>query len=51
MIKDFSKNSLLPDWVVCNWCGAEMLVDCDADVCPVCHSKGYLMDIEQEVKL
>lgn len=51
MIQNFSKNSLHPDWVVCNWCGAEMLVDCDQDSCPVCHTQGCLMDIEQEVKM
>ena len=51
MIKDFSKVNSNPDLVVCNYCGKKMYVDYDVDECPCCHKTGYLMDIEQEVKL
>ena len=50
-IKNYSSVNARPDHVVCNWCGEEMYVDYDTDVCPCCHEEGYLMDIEQEVEL
>lgn len=50
-IQDFSNVNEYPDHVVCNQCGAEMYVDCDTTECPCCHRDGYLMDIQQEVKL
>ena len=52
MIKDFSNvNYYRPDLVVCNSCGEKMYVDYDVDECTCCHKSGFLMDIEQEVKL
>lgn len=51
MIKDFSNVNYSPDLVVCNSCGKKMYVDGDVNECPYCHKSGYLMDIEQEVKL
>ncbi len=45
--KDYHNESICDgDLVRCNWCGQNIIVNYDEDVCPCCHSHGYLMDIE-----
>lgn len=36
------------DYVRCTWCGFEGLVSIEVDICPSCHTRGSLMDIEIE---
>ena len=50
-IIDYSFVNNKPDYVVCNYCGTYMYVDCDTHICPHCGKDGGLMDIEQEVDL
>lgn len=48
-MKDFSNENSRPDHVICCNCGADILVDNDVCICPVCGKEGCLMDVEQEV--
>lgn len=47
-------HSVYADLVECTWCGAKMVINIGEDICPACHTEGYLAWIDgkpQEVEV